>query len=89
MTFVTFLTLFDKIQGGSDEWVWGVKSHIFGICQKVFFRHKNENGFLSKLRGGGGGQSNFDICQNFFGFFFEGFPNLIKYLLNQQFSNNF
>ena len=42
---------FDMVQGGSDEWVWGVKSHIFGICQKVFFRHKNENGFLSKLRG--------------------------------------
>ena len=35
--------------------------------------------FLSKLRGGGGGQSNFDICQNFFGFFFfEGFPNRLK-----------
>ena len=46
-----FLTLFDKIQGGSDEWVWGVKSHIFGICQKVVFRHKNGNGFLSNLGG--------------------------------------
>ena len=59
-----FLTLFDKIQGGSDEWVWGVKSHIFGICQKVFFRHKNENVFLSNFLGGGGGwgQSKFDIC---------------------------
>ena len=31
-----FFTLFDEIQGGSDEWVCGVKSHIFGICQKVF-----------------------------------------------------
>ena len=29
-------TFFDKIQGGSREWVWGVKSYIFGICQKVF-----------------------------------------------------
>ena len=35
-TPVTFVTFFDKIQGGSDERVWGVKSHIFGICQKVF-----------------------------------------------------
>ena len=31
----------------------GIKSHIFGICQKVFFRHKNENGFLSNLGGRG------------------------------------
>ena len=41
---ISTLTFLDKIQGGSGEWVWGVKSHIFGICQKVFFRHKNENG---------------------------------------------
>ena len=32
--------LFDKIQGGN------------GICQKVFFRHKNENNFSSNLGGG-------------------------------------
>ena len=42
----------------------GIKSHIFGMCQKVFFRHKNENVFLSNFLGGGGGwgQSKFDIC---------------------------
>ena len=28
--------IFYKIQWGSGEWVWGVKSHIFGTCQKVF-----------------------------------------------------
>ena len=69
-----FLTLFDKIQGGSDEWVWGVKSHIFGICQKVFFRHKNENGFLSKLRGGEGVRAILTFVKIFLVFFFEGFP---------------
>ena len=75
---MTFVTFFDKIQGGSDEWVWGVKSHIFGICQKVFFRHKNENGFLSKLRGGEGVRAILTFVKIFLVFFLKASLSLAR-----------
>ena len=41
-----------RFKGGQVSWCGRVRSHIFGICQIVFFRHNNENGFLSNLGGG-------------------------------------
>ena len=36
---VTFVTHFmTRFKGGQVSWCVGVKSHIFGTCQKVFFR---------------------------------------------------
>ena len=47
---------------------------VFGICQKVFFRHKNENVFFVKIKGGGGVRAILTFVKTFLVFFFEGFP---------------
>ena len=65
-----YFVLLDKIQGGSDKWVWQVKLHIFGICQDVFLGIKIEMFFFSNL--GGGVRASLTFVKLFF--FFEGFP---------------
>ena len=48
----------------------GGLNHIFlEFVKKCFSGIKMKMFFLSNL--GGGGQSNFDVCQNFFGFFLK------------------